>query len=121
MARTNRPAQQPENATSAPAAALAPWYIRLTSNFYFITGLIFGVWVLFFDSSSLLNVYYWAQKESSLKVQQVHYQQQIEQLRQQMEAQRTQQEELERFARERYLFRKSGEDVYLVKEKESTD
>jgi len=83
-------------------------------NKYTITLVAFGVWMVFFDSSSILNRKHYREKLNSLKQEKHFYLEEIKKdsilsLRLLSDS-----SEIEKFARENYLMKKEKEDVYLV-------
>ncbi len=83
-------------------------------NKYFLTTVAFIVWMVFFDSNSLLTRNRLQQKLDILNAEKQFYLDEIRRdstLTQQLLNDTLQ---LERFARERYLMKKDREDVYLV-------
>ncbi len=86
----------------------------LFRNFYFLCTLAFLLWMLFFDRNHLLNQYRQASKLHRLEAQRDYYQARIAEVKKDREELLTNPELLEKFAREKYLMRKPGEDVYLI-------
>mgnify|MGYP001769306073 FL=1 len=87
---------------------------RVLINKYFLTTVAFIVWMVFFDSNSLLTRNRLQQKLDILNAEKQFYLDEIRRdstLTQQLLNDTLQ---LERFARERYLMKKDREDVYLV-------
>ncbi|MDW7694227.1 septum formation initiator family protein [Flammeovirgaceae bacterium SG7u.111] len=85
-------------------------------NLYLLTGLAFVVWMLFFDSNNILNQYELNQKFEDLQKQENFYKREITEIKKNMKELNSDPEQLEKFAREKYLFKRRGEDVYLVDE-----
>ncbi len=87
---------------------------RILINKYTITLLLFAVWMVFFDSSSVLNRMKYREKLNSLKQEKHFYLEEIKKdsiLSQKLLSDTT---EIEKFARENYLMKKEKEDVFLV-------
>lgn len=87
---------------------------RILINKFFLTTVAFVVWMVFFDSNSLLIRNRLQEKLDGLNVEKQFYLQEIKKdstLTHQLLSDSTQ---LEKFARERYLMKKVNEDVYLV-------
>lgn len=83
-------------------------------NKYFLTTLAFVVWLLFFDSNSLLERNKLQERLDQLNMEKRFYLDEIKRdslLTKQLMSDSAQ---LEKFARERYLMKREGEDVYLV-------
>lgn len=83
-------------------------------NFYFIFGFLFILWMIFFDSNDLINQFRAAGKLNDLKKEKAFYEEKIVQVKAEREAFLNNEEALEKFARENYLMKKKGEDVYIV-------
>ena len=89
---------------------------KFFSNIYFVTMALFFVWIVFFDSNSLLNRIYLEQKRDDLKEQKTYYNEQIQDIKKNMKELSSDPSLLEKFAREKYLFKRKGEDVYIIEE-----
>ena len=83
-------------------------------NKYFLTTVAFIVWLVFFDSNSLMERNKLQEKLDVLNLEKRFYLDEIKRdstLTKQLLSDSAQ---LEKFARERYLMKKDKEDVYLV-------
>ncbi|MEL6606644.1 MAG: septum formation initiator family protein [Bacteroidota bacterium] len=89
---------------------LPPW----AKNSYFLMGLAFLVWMLFFDSEDLITQYRLRSKLSKLEAEKTYYQEQIEQIKRDKEELVNNEDLLEKFAREKYFMKKEKEDLYIV-------
>ncbi len=88
--------------------------LRIFINKYFVTTVAFIVWLVFFDSNSLVERNKLQEKLDILNLEKRFYLDEIKKdstLTWQLLSDSTQ---LEKFARERYLMKKDKEDVYLV-------
>ncbi len=88
--------------------------LKIFINKYTITLLLFIVWMVFFDSSSVLNRMKYREKLNILKQEKHFYLEEIKKdsiLSQKLISDST---EIEKFARESYLMKKEKEDVFLV-------
>lgn len=88
--------------------------LKIVINKYTITLLLFVVWMVFFDSSSVLNRMKYREKLNSLKQEKHFFLEEIKKdsiLSQKLLSDTT---EIEKFARENYLMKKEKEDVFLV-------
>lgn len=90
--------------------------LKLSRNFYFLTGVSFLVWMLFFDTNDIYSQYQLRKKLSELQSQKQFYQDKIEEVNTDREALMNDKELLEKFAREKYYMKKEGEDVFVVVE-----
>jgi cell division protein DivIC len=88
--------------------------LRFFINKYFLTTTAFIVWLVFFDSGSLLERNKLQEKLDELNLEKRFYLEEIKKdsilTRQLLNDSAS----LEKFARERYLMKKDKEDVYLV-------
>lgn len=89
-----------------------------TRNFFFLTSLLFIVWMSFFDSNDFFTQYKLSSKINSLKSQREFYIERIEEVRKDREELLSNPELLEKFARENYLMKKPTEDIYIIVEEE---
>lgn len=85
-------------------------------NKYTVTLAVFIVWMLFFDSNSLLERYdtYTRRREVDREIK--YYHSEIERNKALLDALGSDTETLERFAREHYRMKKPDEDVYIIRE-----
>ena len=81
-------------------------------------GIIFLVWLTFFDSNDLYTQIKQTAKLRSLENEKAFYTEKIEEVKQDREELLSDDELLEKFARENYLMKKPAEDVYVVVEDE---
>jgi cell division protein DivIC len=89
-------------------------------NMYVLGTVFFIVWLMIFDSNDILTQLSLRKKEAELQQMQRYYQKQIETVKTDREALFSNQDLLERIAREKYYMRAEGEDVYVMVP-ESTD
>ena len=80
---------------------------KFTRNFYFLSGVVFVGWMLFYQLKTKL---------SDLERQRDHYLEEIEKVKKDREALLNDKSQLERFAREKYYMKKEGEDVFIIVE-----
>ncbi|MEQ9287304.1 MAG: septum formation initiator family protein [Cyclobacteriaceae bacterium] len=91
---------------------------KFTRNFYFLGGVVFLGWMLFFDANDFYSQFQLKRKLTDLEHQKNHYLQEIEKVKKDREALLNDKSQLERFAREKYYMKKEGEEVFIVVEKE---
>jgi cell division protein DivIC len=87
-------------------------------SFYFISGALFIVWMLFFDSNDFISQYRMSRKLSDLKEEKAYYNEKIQEVQQERQALLSNPQKLEKFARETYRMKKKTEDVYVVTDQE---
>jgi cell division protein DivIC len=87
---------------------------KILFNKYTITLVLFGVWMIFFDSSSVLNRMKYKEKLNNLKQEKHFYLEEIKQDSILSQKLLSDSSEIEKFARENYLMKRDKEDVFLV-------
>ena len=87
---------------------------KLAKNPYFLLGLGFLVWMLFFDSEDLITQYQLRRKLKKLEEEKIYYLDKIEEVKKDREELMSNEELLEKFAREKYYMKKPTEDLYIV-------
>jgi cell division protein FtsB len=87
---------------------------NLFRNKYFLVGLAFVVWMIFFDKNDLFSQYQYHQQLSKLKQDREFYQKETDKVRKDLDELTSDPEKLEKFARERYLMKKDNEDVFVI-------
>ncbi len=92
----------------------------ILTNKYLLAGIFFIVWMFFFDQRD-----YFQQKErmaelEKLEAKKKYYQEQIEKAKQELTDLQNDPAALEKFARERYLMKRDGEDVYIIEDSLAT-
>lgn len=89
-------------------------FYRFVTNKFFVAGLVFFVWVCFFDKNNLLDWTDALSRLSSLKKERSYYKAQIQRTETQLRELQSNRDSLEKFAREQYFFLQEGEDVYVL-------
>lgn len=90
--------------------------LSLTKNFFFAAGMLFVFWMLFLDSNDFYTQYKLNKKLHALENEKAYFLQKIEEVQNEREQLLTNEEMLEKFAREKYLMKKEKEDLYVVVE-----
>jgi cell division protein DivIC len=90
--------------------------IPILTNKYLIASVFFIVWMLFYDQRD-----YFQQKErrdelKKLEMKKAYYQQEIEKTRKELGDLQNSPAALEKYARERYLMKKDGEDIFIIED-----
>jgi cell division protein FtsB len=88
--------------------------IRLFKNKYFITTLIFLIWISVFDKNNLVSQFELTQTLKELKQQKTYYLAEIQKDRKTANELKTNVNNLEKFAREKYLMKKEEEDLFII-------
>ena len=89
---------------------------KVITNKYFIAAVFFIVWMLFIDQRD-----YFQQKERrdelhKLEQKKAYYQQEINKTRKELGDLQHSPAALEKYARERYLMKKDGEDIFIIED-----
>ena len=89
----------------------------LFKNFYFLFFLSFILWMTIIDSNGFINRYRLSKKLSELNTQKKFYVKEINKVTLDKEKFESDEELLEKYAREEYLMKKESEDIfYVIKE-----
>lgn len=91
--------------------------IERLNNKFVIASIIFLLWILFFDQNNLLNRWSDRRNLRDMKAQKEYYAKKIANDIQRTKELETDDDNLEKFAREQYLMKKSDEDVFVIVEK----
>ena len=83
-------------------------------NRYILALIIFGIWMLFFDRNSMINQYRLVSTLGDLNTEKEYYQTEILSDSAALVKLQNSNEELERYAREKYLMKRDNEDIYLI-------
>lgn len=92
----------------------------IVTNKYLVASVFFVVWMLFFDQRD-----YFQQKDRQaelhkLEAKKQYYVQEIDRTKKELLDLQNNPAALEKFARERYLMKRDGEDIYLVEDSSLT-
>ena len=88
----------------------------LLKNFYFIFFISFLIWMTIIDSNGFLNRFILSQKLDELRTEKEFYVQEIDKVTIDKEKFESNEEILEKYAREEYLMKKESEDIFYVKQ-----
>ncbi len=89
----------------------------LLKNFYFLFFISFLIWMIIIDSNGFLNRYRLSSKLDELRKEKEYYVQEIDKVTIDKEKFESNEEILEKYAREEYLMKKESEDIfYVIKE-----
>jgi len=90
--------------------------IKALSNKYIATILLFIVWMCFFDQRDIFNSIEQKGVLNDLLAKKRYYQQEIAIAQQELTDLQNNSVALEKFARERYLMKKDGEDIFIIED-----
>src|SRR4051812_6090193 len=88
--------------------------IDLFKNKFFLVTVAFVVWMTFFDKNDLLSQYQYRQEVSKLEQERDFYKTETDKVSKDLNELTSNPQQLEKFAREKYLMRKDDEDVFVV-------
>lgn len=83
-------------------------------NKFLLTFIIFFIWLLIFDSNNLIARYKEMKELHKLKIEKEYYLKRIEDDRKKLYELKTDNHNLEKFAREQYRMKKPDEDLYII-------
>lgn len=87
---------------------------RFMRSFFFLFTVGFVLWMFFADANDIRSQFRLGQKLRELEAEKEFYEKEIEQVNHDREELLTNDELLEKFAREKYLMKKPEEDVYVI-------
>lgn len=89
---------------------------KLIINKYFISFSLFFLYVTFFDEHNLIERYKSAKKIHQMEEELEFYKAEIKATKQKTNELQSDDENLEKFAREQYRMKKDNEDLFIIKE-----
>ena len=92
--------------------------LPFAKNKYILTILIFFIWLLFFDRNNLIDRVKELNHLRQLEKDKKYYIERIDADSKRLEQLRTNNENLEKFAREQYLMKKDNEDIFIIVEED---
>lgn len=87
-------------------------------NKYILTSIFFVIWLFIFDQNNLVERIKNIREYNQLLKDKEYYFEKIEEDRQQLKELKTNNENLEKFAREKYFMKKEDEDVFVILDEE---
>lgn len=94
------------------------WLTHIPSwlkNKYLLTGLLFVVWMLFFDPKDILSDFERRAKLNDLEKNEQHLKQMISESQQELHLLKNNARSIEKYAREKYMMKKDNEDLFIIK------
>lgn len=88
--------------------------LRVVRSFYFLTGVGFLVWMVVFDANDLSKQFDIYRKWHELRNEKQYYLDNIEVVKRERAELMSSPALLEKFAREKYLMKRPGEDVFIL-------
>ena len=86
----------------------------IITNKYFLATGFFVVWMLFFDMKDVSTQWDRRQELKKLEQKKHYYEQEITKAKKELSDLQNSPAALEKFARERYMMKKNGEDVFII-------
>jgi cell division protein FtsB len=93
--------------------------LPIVKNKYLLITIIFVAWVLFFDKNNIISQVDLAKKLQKLQDDKKYYQKEIKEDSIELHELLTDPENLEKFARERYLMKRDSEEIFLIVHKDT--
>ncbi len=87
---------------------------KLIQYRYAITFGFFLLWMIFFDQNNMIEQYKLRAQLQDLKDEKAYYLQEMAKAQQEYDELFTNQESLEKFAREKYLMKRDNEDIFVI-------
>ncbi|MVN76864.1 septum formation initiator family protein [Hymenobacter sp. HMF4947] len=97
-----------------PLPAFLSPTLRVLRNFYFLTATGFVVWMVVFDANDVSKQYDMYRKWRELRAEKAYYEANIETVKSDRAELLSSPALLEKFAREKYLMKRPGEDVFVL-------
>lgn len=94
-----------------------PAIFKFFRNKFVIATLFFVGWMLFFDHNNIFLSLQYRKELETLTNNKAYYKEQIEKTRKDVERMKTNPLWIEKVAREQYLMKREGEDIFVIKEK----
>ncbi len=92
------------------------FFKRFLKNYYLLTGVVFAVWMLFFDSNNMINQFRNRQELNGLLKEKQYYVDETAKNKAMVEALTDPKDKraLEKWGREKYLMKKPNEEIFLI-------
>lgn len=88
-------------------------WLKIVSNKYLLISLLFGVWMLFLDNYSYMDQRKVNKQMHELQDNKKYYQEEIRKDNQSIKLLKNQ-DQVEKYAREKYYMKRENEDIYIV-------
>lgn len=87
---------------------------QVVKHRFIITAGVFCLWMLFFDQNNMMEQYKLRSQLHDLEDEKEYYEKEMLKAQQEYDELFTNQESLEKFAREKYLMKKDNEDIFVI-------
>lgn len=91
--------------------------IRIFSKKYLLASVIFIIWLILFDGNNLIDRISALRKLHQLEMDKKYYTEKIKSDLKKLEELKTNNDNLEKFAREQYLMKKDNEEIFVIIDK----
>ncbi len=91
-------------------------YISLFKNKYFVSALVFVVWISFIDRNDLFTQYGRKQELKKLETSKNYYEAEITSTKKELQDLTNNSTVLEKIAREKFFFKRPNEDVFIIED-----
>ena len=88
-------------------------WLKIVSNKYLLISLLFAVWMLFLDNYSYMDQRQLNKQIDELQDNKKYYQEEIKKDNQSIKLLKNQ-DQVEKYAREKYYMKRENEDIYIV-------
>ncbi len=88
-------------------------WLKIVGNKYLLISLLFGVWMLFLDNYSYMDQRQLNKQINELKDNKKYYQVEIRKDKENIKLLKNQ-DQIEKYGREKYHMKKTNEDVYII-------
>ena len=89
------------------------WWFKVISNKYVLSGLLFAIWMLFFDANSWLLQRELNQEINALEESIDYYSSELEHDREELHELNSNPKAFEKYAREKFWMHREGEEIYV--------
>lgn len=86
----------------------------LLKNKYFLSSLLFGLWMIFFDHNDVFQQSARSRELRDLEESKAFYEGQIRETAEELKKIEANNRALEKIAREKYMMKKDNEDLYII-------
>jgi cell division protein DivIC len=83
-------------------------------NKFILTLIVFFIWILFFDRNNLVDRFISAREIRQLERDKLYFKTRITRDSTRLKELKTDSDNLEKFAREQYLMKRSNEDIFII-------
>ncbi|WP_317191639.1 FtsB family cell division protein [Fulvivirga sediminis] len=91
---------------------------KFAKSFYFLFTFFFVIWMLFIDANDLITQFQLKSQKDNLEDEKSYYLEKIEEVKKDRHELLSNDELLEKFAREKYFMKKESEDLFVIVEEE---